>query len=226
MARVQEEVQGIVLHDQQGNVTATYTGEMIETIKNTVAKGATDAELIMFLTVANKYDLDPFLKEIFFSKMGEDEDEQAVIMTSRDGYAKIAKKHPDFRKCQSMEVRENDDFDMEYDFGDIKNIYHKFSHKDRGKIVGAYAVLKTKSGDDYATYVTRSEYDTGKNAWSKYKSAMIKKVAESEVYKKFADINGISNIESMPSEFQEGVEEIEENEPIEFIDTNKIEKEE
>ena len=55
MARVKEEVKGIVLHDNQGNVTANYTGEMIETIKNTVAKGATDAELLMFLTVANKY---------------------------------------------------------------------------------------------------------------------------------------------------------------------------
>lgn len=227
MARIKEEVQGIILHDNKGNVSAEYTGEMVETIKNTVAKGATTAELLMFLTVANKYDLDPFLNEIYFVKMGEDEDEKATIMTSRDGYAKIAKREPDFVKCQSMEVRQNDSFEMEFEFGDIKNIKHSFSHMDRGKIVGAYAVLKTKSGNDVATYVTRDEYDTGKNAWSKYKSAMLKKVAENEVYKKFADINGISAFENMPAEFSEGVEELEtDDESVEFIDVNIKEKEE
>jgi len=47
-------------------------------------------------------------------------------------------------------------------------------------------------------------------------------VAENEVYKKFADINGVDAIENMPSEFTEGVEELEtgSDEPIEFIDTN------
>lgn len=221
MARVKEEVKGIVLHDNQGNVTANYTGEMIETIKNTVAKGATDAELLMFLTVANKYGLDPFLQEVYFAKMGRDEDAKATIMTGRDGYAKIAKRNPDFKKCQSMEVRENDEFQMDWDFGDLVGIKHTFSHKDRGKPVGAYAVLKTKSGDSLATYVTIKEYDTGKNAWSKYKSAMIKKVAENEVYKKFADINGIDAMENMPSEFTEGVEELEAGEPVDYIEINK-----
>lgn len=218
MARIKEEVQGIVLHDNQGNVSAEYTGEMVDTIKNTVAKGATTSELVMFLSVANKYDLDPFLNEIYFVKMGEDENEKATIMTSRDGYAKIAKREPDFVKCQSMEVRQNDTFEMEFEFGDIKNIKHSFSHMDRGKIVGAYAVLKTKSGNDVATYVTREEYDTGKSAWKKYKSAMIKKVAENEVYKKFADINGISAFESMPSEFTDDAVELETEEDSEFID--------
>jgi len=222
MARVKEETKPIVLHDEQGNITANYSAEMIETIKNTVAKDATDAELIMFLSVANKYGLDPFLKEVHFAKMGKGEDAQATIMTGRDGYAKIAKRHPDFLKCQSMEVRENDEFHMDWDFGDLVGIKHSFGHMDRGKVVGAYAVLKTKSGDSLATYVTREEYDTGKSAWAKYKSAMIKKVAENEVYKKFADINGVDAIENMPSEFTEGVEELEtgSDEPIEFIDTN------
>lgn len=224
MARVTNETQAIVLHDAQGNVTANYTGEMIDTIRNTVAKNATDAELIMFLTVANKYDLDPFLKEIFFAKMGDGEDAQATIMTSRDGYRKIAMREPDFYKCQSMEVRQNDEFKMEMEFGEVKNIIHNFTHNDRGKVIGAYAVLKTKSGDSLVSYVTRDEYDTGKNAWSKYKSAMIRKVAENDVYKKFADINGISDFESMPSEFEEGVEELETGEPVEFIETEIMEE--
>ena len=44
-----------------------YTREQIETIKNTVANGATDSELQMFMHVAQTYGLDPFLKEIYYS---------------------------------------------------------------------------------------------------------------------------------------------------------------
>lgn len=228
MARVQETAKPLILHDNQGNITAEYAAEMVETIKNTVAKGATTSELMMFLSVANKYDLDPFLHEIYYVKMGEGEKEQGTIMTSRDGYAKIAKREQDFLKCQSMEVRENDKFNMSFSFGELTNIEHSFSHMDRGKIVGAYAVLKTKSGNDLATYVTRDEYDTGKSAWKKYKSAMIKKVAENEVYKKFADVNGLSAFESMPSDFtlETNEDTVESLETGEFIEVNNITEEE
>ena len=41
------------------------TAEQIELMKRTVAKGATDDELRMFLHLAHKYDLDPFAKEIW-----------------------------------------------------------------------------------------------------------------------------------------------------------------
>ena len=42
-------------------------------------------------------------------------------------------------------------------------------------------------------------------------------VAQNNNY--FADINGISDFESMPSEFEDGVEELETGEPVEFIET-------
>ena len=44
------------------------TPAQIELVKRTVAKGATDDELQMFLHLANKYNLDPFAKEIWFIK--------------------------------------------------------------------------------------------------------------------------------------------------------------
>ena len=104
-----EETAPIVIHDEQGGIMAEYPSDLVDTIKATVAKGATDEELYMFLSIANQYDLNPFMKEIWFTKMqGE-----VAIMTSRDGYKKLAEKEPNFRKCQSMAVYENDTFEME-----------------------------------------------------------------------------------------------------------------
>ena len=187
----------ITLTDTHGNVTAKYTSEMVETIKNTVAQGATDNELMMFLMVANKYNLDPLLGQVYFVKYKD----KPTVMAGRDGYRKIAKSKPTFKKCQSMAVYDNDEFEMEMVLGEIKNITHKFNHKERGKVSGAYAVLTTTDGDTLVAWADIREYDTKQNAWTKYKSAMIKKVAETEVYKAFADIDGIQAEEAMPKQF-------------------------
>ena len=39
----------------------------IDTIKDTVAKGTTDAQLAVFLEICTRYGLDPFMKELHFS---------------------------------------------------------------------------------------------------------------------------------------------------------------
>lgn len=222
MARIQkkEETLPITLTDSQGNVTANYTAEMVETIKNTVAQEASDSELIMFLSVANKYNLDPFLGQVYFVKFKG----KPTVMTGRDGYRKIAKSKPTFKKCQSMAVYENDEFEMEMVFGDVKNIHHKFSHKERGRVIGAYAVLTTIDGDSICSWADIREYDTKQNAWGKYKSAMIKKVAETEVYKNFADISGIQAEEAMPARFnKEDNTSIDEEDMI-FVTAKELEE--
>ena len=66
MARVrknEKKAAPLVIKNEQGVTVAEYPVELIETIKSTVAKGATDEELYMFLSIANQYDLNPFLKE-------------------------------------------------------------------------------------------------------------------------------------------------------------------
>ena len=65
----------------------SWTREEVNTIKMTVARDATDAELSMFLHLASSYGLDPFAKDIWFIK---DRTGRPIIMTSRDGYLKIA----------------------------------------------------------------------------------------------------------------------------------------
>jgi len=224
MARMKpqkEETAPMVIHDEHGTVLANYSGEMIDTIKATVAKDATNEELYMFLNISSMYDLNPFMKEIWFAKT---EKGQPMIMTSRDGYRKLAMRDKRFVKCHSATVHENDEFETEMNMGDIVSIKHKFSQKDRGQLVGAYAYLKTTDGEDLYVYVNFREYDRRNNIWKKYPSAMIRKVAENDVYKRFVNINGLNDFESMPNEFIDDVaeEEADNSEPLEVIDVDVV----
>ena len=215
-----EETAPVTIYDNNGEVMANYPPAMVDTIKATVAKGASDEELAMFLTLANQYHLNPFMKEIWFTKIGDD----VVIMTSRDGYRKLAMREPTFLKCQSMAVYENDTFEMEMNMGEILNITHKFNQNDRGAIKGAYAVLRTTNGEKYVSYADFREYDKKNNIWRKYSSAMIRKVAENDVYKRFVNINGLNDYESMPKKFRDELmeEEYDYSEEFEPIDIQGV----
>lgn len=211
-------VKPVEIKDTHGNVTATYDEEMVEAVKNTVAKEATDSELFMFLSVASQYGLDPFLGEIYFVKTKEG---KSSLMSGRDGYRKIAMREPTYKVHYSDAVFENDTFEVTRKMGKVVDIEHKYGHKDRGSLIGAYAVLHTTDGRAYFFYAEMKYYNTGKNAWQTYPKDMIIKVAETRVFKSFANINGIQAEESMPSEYssEENVE-LPQEEDIEFIETN------
>lgn len=219
-----EVIKPIEIKDSRGNITATYDSDMVEAVKNTVAKGATDSELFMFLKVASNYGLDPFLGEIFFAKFKDKNDgtEKSQILSSRNGFRKIAMREPTYKVHYSDYVCENDEFQIEKKFGKLVDMTHVYSHKDRGGLVGAYCVLETTDDRKYSFYAEFNKYNTGKNAWNTYPNDMIIKVAESRVFQAFANINGVQPEEAMPKEYsrEEDVEMIEEKEEIEYIETN------
>lgn len=159
-----------------------YTREQIDTIKNTVAKGATDSELQMFLHVAETYGLDPFLKEIFYSE------KLHTIITSRDGYLKAAQRDPNFIGLQSMSVCENDDFEIGITDNVVK---HSFGKGDRGRVIGAWAICHRVGRHPVIAYASYDEYNQNTNIWNKYKSAMCCKVAESFALKRQFGISGL-----------------------------------
>src|SRR5678815_1261804 len=66
-------------------------GKLLDTLKATVLKGASNEELLALVVVANRYGLDPLLKEIyaFPSKGG------ITPIVSVDGWIKMVNRHPD-----------------------------------------------------------------------------------------------------------------------------------
>lgn len=61
-----------------------YSREQIETIKQTVAKGASDTQLALFLEVCRARGLDPFTRQVFYTPQG--------VIVSIDGLRSIAER--------------------------------------------------------------------------------------------------------------------------------------
>lgn len=187
----------IIKSEENGDVLAKYDEEMVQAISDTVAQKANRSELLMFLKVAQNYGLDPFRKEIWFTKI----DGKPTIMTARDGYVRIAMRNPGFEKLQSSAVYENDDFNVSWENGELKSFTHNHGIKDRGDCVGAWASLKYHGIDPIFIFVQTDEYDKKKSVWKTNKSAMIRKVAEKEVCRLGEGVSGIYIEEEMPDEY-------------------------
>jgi phage recombination protein Bet len=146
--------------------------EVIATIKATVCKGASDAQLRMFLEVCKETGLSPWLKEIYFVA------EKSIIMASRDGYLRVANEHPMFDGMRTHVER------------DEKNVPIKATcsvwRKDRSHAITCEAYY--------------SEYKKSGPVWSQYPSAMISKVAEVLALKRSFAINGVVTEEELSTE--------------------------
>lgn len=208
----------------QGGLTLNgYSQEKLAVIKNTVAKGATNDELEMFLTLAGRYNLDPFLKEIWFIKRAKKKkiygpngrydwdyprhpngeidytDAETLIMSSRDGYLKAARMQREFIGLRASEVKAGDNFSFD---PVTQEISHKITGK-RGPVTGAWAIAKAEGREDVVVYVDYDEYKTGTNnaVFDKYPSAMIKKIAEVLALKRQFGLNGLLTKEEMSADY-------------------------
>jgi phage recombination protein Bet len=147
--------------------------EVIDTIKRTVAKGASDAELAQFLEVCKATGLNPFLREVWYVGATK------TIMAARDGYLRIANEHPQFDGIESYTIDDPS--------GDpLKGVCIVY-RKDRNHPIKMEAKFK--------------EYNKPKsNVWQQYPSAMIIKVAEVLALKRSFSINGVVTPEEMQTE--------------------------
>jgi phage recombination protein Bet len=196
------------------NKEFAFTQEQIDVIKTQIAKGATDDELKMFTTIAQKYGLDPFLKEIWFIKQAKKQKQSngtwdykrtkdgaidyagadTLIYTSRDGYLKIAQRDENFAGIISFAVREGDTFEID---AENYKVTHKFGLK-RGKIIGAWAKVDHKQRKPVIVFVDFAEYNSEKSTtWKQYPTAMIIKVAEVFALKRQFGISGLVTSEEM-----------------------------
>jgi len=163
-------------------VAGAYTPEQIGVIQRQVAKGATIPELAYFLNVCKSVGLSPFNKEIWAYK---DRQDNLIIFTSRDGLLRKAQEHPEFAGMRSAEVRENDTFTMNIPQGKVE---HSYGLKDRGQIIGAYAIVFRKTGEATIEFAYMTDHKPGKVSpfapWARYPQLMIRKVAEAHALKK------------------------------------------
>lgn len=167
--------------------------ELKKALKDTVAPNVTDTQLAYFLTVAKAQGLNPWMHEVWCIPMGG----RLVIMTSSDGYQKIAKRDPQFDSIQSAEVCEGDHFLIDPVTGDVE---HRINPAKRGEILGAYAIITRKDKRRFAKYVSIKEYRGQSEPWRKYTSAMIQKVAKTALCKEWANITGVMAEEIMPTD--------------------------
>jgi phage recombination protein Bet len=148
-----------------------------ETIRQTVAVGATDAELAMFLELAKSTGMNPFKKEIWFIKVGN----RPQIMTGINGFLSIANSHIQF-DGMTVEVDSDDD---------PKKAVCKVYRKDRKFPAEGVALLK--------------EYRKDTPIWKQMPRVMLTKVAKSIALREAfpQELGGLNTAEEMPPEFSE-----------------------
>ena len=89
------------------NLATKYCVEpakLLETLKQTAFKGATDAQMVALCIVADRYNLDPFVKEIYAFP---DKSGGIVPVISIDGWLRRMNDHPEF-DGDSMEFEDDE----------------------------------------------------------------------------------------------------------------------
>lgn len=183
----------------------------VAVIKQTVAKGANDAQLAVFLELSASLGLNPLAKEIWCAvQPGRNGGEPNVlIMVGRDGLLKKAREHsqPGYGRFLGMQdgvVCANDTFEVISDENGV-HVTHRFdatkSADDggRGEIVGAYArviregMYPTFFFAPLAEYLPTFDQDwkMKKSPWGNQRSAMILKCAQSTALRLAFSITGV-----------------------------------
>ena len=133
---------------------------------------------IVAMQVAQQYDLDPRIKEIWWWK---DSRGKIVIIWSDAGFRKIARKQPWYQQLITNAVYPDDDFEIDLLASEVKKHIPKPA-KTWTNPLGAYAILRMNGKPDQVKWVRWDEYYVEtqyQSPWKKQKSAMICKCATS-----------------------------------------------
>ena len=177
----------------------------------------TDQEVVMFINLCKAQRLNPFLKEAYLIKYGN---QPATIVTGKEVFTKRARRNKDYAGQQAGIIVQKED-------GTIENRIGTLRLQDE-TIVGGWAKVYIK-GYEVPTEITVSfdEYVGTKkdgeinSQWSKKPATMIRKVALVQALREAfpEDFQGMYSAEEM------NVIEPEADEPVTEVETEIIEEE-
>lgn len=153
-----------------------FSREKIELIKRTIAVGASDDELELFLYTAKKTGLDPLARQIYAIKRGG----KMTIQTGIDGYRVIADRTGKLAGIS------------DYQFDSEEGKYPAKATVTVRKVVGSHVAEFTATARWF-------EYNAGGPMWTKMPYLMLGKCAEALALRKAfpADLSGLYTTEEM-----------------------------
>lgn len=161
-------------------------------IRGLVNKDLSDTELLMFLSFANKLQLNPFTKEVIAIVYYKNDPNKRSVSTvvTRDGKRTVAQRTNELDGISSEAIYikeiETPIYELDAKTGETKDKavkvlkeFKKVEAWQGGTLWGATAVV-TRKGKQFTVTVPFKEYTTNANLWVSKPSTMIKKVAESQ----------------------------------------------
>ncbi len=179
-----------VVRAQPGELDRFDDPGMMQTLKDTVCKGATDSQFRLFIEVCRATGLNPFIREIWFVP-------GVGVMAGRDGYLAAANRHPQFDGMETLVDRDANGIPIKATC--------RVWRKDRSHPITCEAYY--------------NEYKKSSSVWTTYKSAMIGKVAEVLALKRSFSINGIVTEEEIGEQQSTGSREAQQAVATELIES-------
>lgn len=173
----------------------------ISLIKSALPADITENELKIILYLSKEYNLDPLKKEIYLLKYGG----KSTVITSRDGYLKIANLNENFDGIESDVVYQGDKLTKREDGSLLIEYGPEHLIFDKSKLTGAFcSVFRKDRAKATTVFVSiKDYYKRGAPIWEQYVNAMILKVAEAMALKRAFAISGLVTREEIEKEVLE-----------------------
>ena len=137
------------------------------------------------------------------------------------GLLELAYRSGEIKTLEARCVYENDDFSIEY--GLNPNLIHKPSFKDKGELIGIYAVCHLNNEGYFFEFMSKEEIENHRNKYSKsYKKNDSAWQTDFENMAKKTVIKKLLKYAPLKTEFVRAVAEDEQSKTIEFTEENEI----